>query len=82
MKTTLLLLDAGMGSSYGGLNQLDGLAFSLSSRISRISSVRKSSHCTMAISQLSFASSLWMHSQKDSAYLRVARSHGVPTTQC
>lgn len=35
-----------------------------------------------AIFQQSFASSLWMHSQKDSAYLRVARSHGVPTTQC
>ena len=32
--------------------------------------------------QQSFASSLWMHSQKDSAHLRVARSHGVPTTQC
>lgn len=52
-------------------------SFSLSARISRISSARKSSLSTRAISQQSFASSLWMHSLKDSAYQRVARSHGT-----
>ena len=56
--------------------------FSLSARISRISSVRKSSLSTRVISLQSSVSRHWTICQRDSAYQKVVRSHGVQTMQC
>ena len=87
MKPTLFLLAAGMGSRYGGLKQLDGLGpngetimdYSIYDAIQagfgKIVNMR--GRCLV-----SSASRHSTHCPRASAYLRVARNLGVPTTLC
>ena len=54
-------------------------SYSLSARISKISSVRRFFQSMRVIFLPNFASRHWMISQRDSLYRKVVRSHGVQT---